>query len=59
LNARLGWEGGNTKIYLFASNLLDDEYALYRGPTFPAPLIPQVGKAGTPRLFGGGVEYSW
>ncbi len=58
LNARIGWAGENTKVYLFASNLLDDEFALYRGTAIP-PVIPQVGKAGAPRMFGVGVEYSW
>ena len=58
LNARIGWAGENTKIYVFASNLLDDEYALYRGTAIP-PVIPQVGKAGIPRMFGVGMEFSW
>jgi len=58
LNTRIGWAGKKLKVYVFASNLLDDEYALYRGTAIP-PVIPQVGKAGAPRMFGVGIEFGW
>ena len=58
LNAKLGWAWDDVSVYVFGSNLLDDDYALYRSPAAP-PIIPQTGKAGPPRMFGIGVDVSW
>lgn len=58
LSARLGWAWEGGQVYLFGSNLLNDEYALYRAEAVP-PVIPQLGKAGAPRTFGLGMELRW
>ncbi len=58
LNARIGWSWENASVYFFGTNLLDDDYALYRGLPIP-PAIPQVGKAGSSRMLGVGVEFQW
>ncbi|MGJ8657744.1 MAG: TonB-dependent receptor [Akkermansiaceae bacterium] len=58
LNARIGWAGERVNLYVFASNILDDEYGVFRTESI-APVIPQVGKAGASRMVGVGMEVKW
>jgi iron complex outermembrane recepter protein len=58
LSARIGYKWENSSIYLFGSNLLDDEYALLRSDQQAAGL-PRFGKAGDPRVIGIGCETTW
>lgn len=56
LSARLGYEWRNANVYLFASNLLNDEYALSR---FDNGQLPISGQVGPSRTFGIGCEFKW
>ena len=56
LSARLGYEWHNASVYLFASNLLNDEYALSRIDNKTLPVSGQVGPS---RTFGIGCEFKW
>jgi outer membrane receptor protein involved in Fe transport len=58
LSAKLGYAWENAEIYLFGSNLLDDEYALVRLER-RAVSNPASGKAGAPRTIGVGGEWHW
>lgn len=58
LSARIGYSWESSKIYLFGSNLLDDEYAVSRTDNGTIGL-PIIGKAGPPRSFGIGFELTW
>ena len=58
LSARIGYAWESSKIYLFGSNLLDDEYAVSRTDNGTIGL-PIIGKAGPPRSFGIGFELTW
>ncbi|HVJ46797.1 MAG TPA: TonB-dependent receptor, partial [Luteolibacter sp.] len=58
LSARLGYRWSHYGVYVFGTNLLDDEYALYRvDNTATGGSIN--GKAGPPRVFGIGCEIHW
>ena len=58
LSARVGYAWGNASIYLFGSNLLDEDYALLRVDNTSLGL-PLVGKAAPPCLVGVGCELRW
>ena len=58
LSARVGYVWGNASIYLFGSNLLDEDYALLRVDNTSLGL-PLVGKAAPPCLVGIGCELRW
>lgn len=58
LSARVGYAWGNASIYLFGSNLLDEDYALLRVDN-SALGLPVVGKAAPPCLVGIGCELRW
>jgi hypothetical protein len=58
LSARVGYAWGNASIYLFGSNLLDEDYALLRVDN-SALGLPLVGKAAPPCLVGIGCELRW
>ena len=58
LSARLGYSWEMASLYVFGSNLLDDEYALLRADQ-SASRLPVSGKVGAPRMFGVGCEFHW
>jgi outer membrane receptor protein involved in Fe transport len=58
LSARIGYAWEKSSIYLFGSNLLNDEFALSRADNRSIGL-PIVGKATPPRCFGIGYELRW
>lgn len=58
LSARIGYAWENTRVFCFGSNLLDDEYALFRSDNSGVGL-PVTGKAAPPRLLGIGMEVMW
>jgi len=58
LSARVGYAWRNASIYLFGSNLLDEEYALLRADNRSLGL-PGFGKAAPPCLVGVGCELRW
>ena len=58
LSARVGYAWENTSLYLFGSNLLNDEYALLR-VDHSARRRPISGKVAPPRLLGIAAEIRW
>lgn len=58
LSARIGYQWEKASLYLFGSNLLDDEYALLRADN-TATGQPVSGKVAPPRMLGIGCEMSW
>jgi outer membrane receptor protein involved in Fe transport len=58
VSARIGYAWRNASLYCFGSNLLDDDYALFRSDNSGVRL-PVTGKAAPPRIFGIGVELNW
>jgi len=58
LSARVGYTWENASLYVFGSNLLDDDYALLRADQ-SASGLPVSGKVGAPRMFGVGCEVHW
>jgi hypothetical protein len=58
LSARVGYSWEMASLYVFGSNLLDDEYALLRADQ-SASRLPVSGKVGAPRMFGVGCEFHW
>ena len=58
LSARFGYAWENARVFCFGSNLLDDEYALFRSDNSGVRL-PVTGKAAPPRLLGIGMEVMW
>ncbi len=60
LSAHLGYEWRNASVYLFGSNLLNDEYALSRFDNSRLLLNPAVsGQVGPSRTFGIGCKLKW
>lgn len=53
VNGRFGYEALNWSAYLFANNLLDEEYVQYRNSTQPLAIL------GAPRTLGIGLEARW
>ena len=58
LSARIGYAWQHASLYAFGSNLLDDDYALFRSDNTSIRL-PVTGKAAPPRLLGIGMELRW
>jgi iron complex outermembrane receptor protein len=58
LSARIGYAWEHARVYAFGSNLLDDDYALFRADNSGAGL-PVTGKAAPPRIFGIGMDWRW
>jgi iron complex outermembrane recepter protein len=58
LSARIGYQWENASLYLFGSNLLDDDYALLRADN-TATAQPVSGKVAPPRMLGIGCEIRW
>jgi len=58
LSARIGYAWQHASLYLFGSNLLDDDYALFRSDNSSVRL-PVTGKAAPPRMLGIGMELNW
>ena len=58
LSARIGWAWSRASVFLFGSNLLNDEYALLRADN-SATNRPVSGKAAPARLLGIGCEARW
>lgn len=58
LSARVGYAWENASLYVFGSNLLDDEYVLLRADQ-SASGLPVSGKVGAPRMLGVGCEIRW
>lgn len=58
LSARLGYAWDNAKIYVFGSNLFNDEYALLRADNSASGLSVS-GKVGPPRILGVGCHFQW
>jgi outer membrane receptor protein involved in Fe transport len=58
LSARIGYAWEHARVFCFGSNLLDDEYALFRSDNSGVSL-PVTGKAAPPRLFGIGMDLTW
>jgi outer membrane receptor protein involved in Fe transport len=58
LSARLGYSWEHASVYLFGTNLLDDEYALARFDNSPQGL-PVSGQVAPARGFGIGCEFEW
>ena len=58
LSARIGYEWQQASVYLFGSNLLNDEYAISRfdNSALHQPISGQVGPS---RSFGIGCEFKW
>lgn len=60
LSARIGYEWHQARVYLFGSNLLNNEYALSRFDNSRLKLNPAVsGQVGPSRTFGIGCEFDW
>ncbi len=59
LSGRLGYAGEHWRVYLWGTNLLDDEYelGLFDGNTFGLP--GAYGRVGAPRSAGLGVQFDW
>lgn len=58
LSAKLGYAWDHVKLYVYGSNLLNDEYAVFR--LQHRALDNSIsGKAGAPRTFGVGAEMHW
>lgn len=53
VNARFGYDAMHWSAYLFASNLLDEDYVQYRNSTQPLAIL------GAPRVIGASVEARW
>lgn len=53
VNAKFGYEGLNWNAYLFANNLLDEEYVQYQRTDGPLAIL------GAPRVVGVGAEIRW
>ena len=53
VNVKFGYEDLNWSAYLFAENLLDEEYVHYRNSTQPLAIL------GAPRVLGIGFEARW
>ena len=58
LSARIGYAWEHARVFCFGSNLLDDEYALFRSDNSGVGL-PVTGKAAPPRMLGIGIELTW
>lgn len=58
LSARIGYQWEKASLYVFGSNLLDDDYALLRADN-SASGQPVSGKVAPPRMLGIGCEFSW
>ena len=58
LSARIGYAWEHARVFCFGSNLLDDEYALFRSDNSGVGL-PITGKAAPPRMLGIGMELIW
>ncbi len=60
VDAKIGYGQDGWKVYLFGSNLFDEEYAsrLSIGSSFPG-VNPAFGLTGPPRMVGVGVEVAW
>lgn len=58
LSARIGYRWETASVYVFGSNLLDDQYALLRSDN-SATAQPVSGKVAAPRMLGIGCEISW
>lgn len=58
LSARIGYAWQHASLYLFGSNLLDDDYALFRSDNSSIRL-DDTGKAAPPRLLGIGAALHW
>lgn len=58
LATRIGYAWGHASVFCFGSNLLDDEYALFRSDNSGVGL-PVTGKAAPPRMYGIGMELKW
>ena len=58
LSARIGYQWEKASLYVFGSNLLDDEYALLRADN-TATGQPVSGKVAAPRMLGIGCEFHW
>lgn len=58
LSAQLGYESDHARVYLFGSNLLDDQYAVARFDN-SAKNQPLAGQAGPSRSIGIGCEFEW
>ena len=58
LSARIGYAWQHASLYAFGSNLLDDDYALFRSDN-SGVFLPVTGKAAPPRLLGIGMELRW
>lgn len=58
LSARIGYAWQHLSLYAFGSNLLDDNYALFRSDNTGIRL-PVTGKAAPPRLLGIGMTLHW
>lgn len=58
LSARIGYAWEYARVYVFGSNLLDDDYALFRADNSGVRL-PVTGKAAPPRLLGIGMDWRW
>ncbi len=58
ISLKVGYGRDNWRVYAFASNLLDEEYAitLFNGAGFG---LSSYGKAGAPRVAGIGFELDW
>jgi len=57
-SARVGYAWEHARVYGFGSNLLDDDYALFRADNSGIGL-PVAGKAAPPRMLGIGMELTW
>lgn len=58
LSARIGYAWEHARVFCFGSNLLDDEFALFRSDNSGVRL-PVTGKAAPPRMLGIGMELMW
>lgn len=58
LSARIGYAWEHARVFCFGSNLLDDEYALFRSDN-SAIGLPETGKVAPPRILGIGMELKW
>lgn len=58
LSARVGYAWQHASLYAFGSNLLDDDYALFRSDNTGIRL-PVTGKVAPPRVLGIGADFRW